>query len=99
MNADNRGLRAEDGRAAMLKRRLKNARMRALYWSGNPSFAGARFSVRKNRNGAEGYELAMCDVRSLCDSIEELTGKRPKQSDPRGAFGRRFSALMEKLKR
>ncbi len=90
----------EDARpvaVSRLKRKLRNARMRALYWSGNPTFTGHRFSVKKNRNGWEGYELAMCDVRGLCDQIEELTGVRPKQSDPKRAFGQRFLGIMAKV--
>jgi len=76
-----------------LKRRLKNARPRALFWSGNASFTGKRFNVRRSR-GWEGYELAMCDIRNLCNAIERETGKRPKQSDPKREFSARFSKLM-----
>ena len=84
-------------RVCDLKRRLKNARSRALFWSGNASFTGRRFNVRKNRNGWEGYELAMCDVRNLCDAIERETGKRPKQTDPKRAVSERYHKLMSRV--
>ena len=83
-------------KAEDLKRKLRNARQRALFWSGNPTFTGKRFNVRRSR-GDEGYELAMCDIRNLCDHIEALTGKRPKQSDPKGDFRGKFSKVMSAI--
>jgi hypothetical protein len=81
-----------------LKRRLKNARNRALYWSGNPSFTGKRYNPSNSRSDDSlQYELAMCDIKSLTSLIEDITGKRPKQSDPKDAFRKRYHALMMSL--
>lgn len=82
-----------DAHVADLRRRLRNARQRAAYWSGRPNFSNRGF--RGNScHGDEGYEIAMCDIRSLSGAIEEATGKRPKQSDPKREFRATFSALM-----
>lgn len=81
-----------------LRRALKNARVRALFWSGNPSFTGKRFKPHASRKGHdEQYELAMCDIDSLAARLEELTGHKVKRSDPRAEFRERFSKLMTKI--
>ena len=76
-----------------LRRRLKNARSRAIFWSGRPSFNGRGF-VGNSGRGDDQYQLAMEDVRRLCTAIERLTGRRPKQSDPKGEFRADFSKLI-----
>lgn len=85
---------------AQLKRSLKNARQRALYWSGNASFTGSRYSTRRHTTGSasNSYELAMCDIKSLTWLLEELTGKKYKQSDPRRAFQHKYAAAITKRK-
>lgn len=79
-----------------LRRRLSNARARALFWSGNPSFTEKRFNP-KSRNASERYELALCDIDSLATLLEEITGKRVKRSNPRYDFQNKFLKLMSKL--
>ncbi|MEM8519457.1 hypothetical protein [Janthinobacterium sp. CAN_S7] len=68
-----------------LKKRLANARRRASYWSGRPSFtfghsmsrvASERLNARGSNHEME-YESAMDDVGSLAEQIAVLTGKRP----------------------
>ena len=82
-------------RLAMLRRRLKNVKGRALYWSGNPSFAKNRFiPTRARHSDSEGYEIAMCDVRSLRRAIFELTGEGPKDYDPKAAFREAFAKFI-----
>ena len=87
-----------------LVRALKNARSRALYWSGNPTFTGKRFNpnakVRRVCGGHdEQYELALCDIDSLTDELEKLTGKKWKKTDTKVAFQQRFLAAMAKARR
>lgn len=83
--------RIEDAR-----KRLKLAKGRALYWSGNPSFTGKRFQPgrrgRKNRDLE--YEMAMDDVENLCLDLEKLTGRPWKRYDPEAEFKKRYLALM-----
>lgn len=78
-----------------LRRRLRNARSRALYWSGNPTFSGNRF--RPGRTRALGghdfqYEQALDDIDSLSRLIEEATGRPVKRSDPKRAYNAAFLA-------
>lgn len=86
--------------AEELKRRLANARKRALYWSGNASFTGSRYSVKKHTTGSASgsYELAICDIKSLAGLLEDATGKKFKQSDPRREFQQRYAKAMEGAK-
>jgi hypothetical protein len=74
-------------RLVELRRRLANAKQRAKYWAGLPSFVpGAGNSMTRlarERLAARGsdheqeYEMAMCDVGALADEIERVCGKRP----------------------
>lgn len=69
-----------------LKRKLKNAKRRAVYWSGRPSFLGFGFRPGKGRRHEDDtieYEMAMSDIDSLANRIEKLTGKRPVTRDPK----------------
>jgi len=80
---------------ADLRKRLKNACSRALYWSGNPSFTGHRFRPNARRligGHHEQYELALCDIDSLCRELESLTGRVMRRYDPRAAFIARYLA-------
>ena len=82
-------------RLSSLRRKLKNAKTRALYWSGNPSFAQNRFSPSRVRHSAsEGYEFAMCDIHSLRQAIFEISGVWPKDYDPKAAFRKAFSKVI-----
>ena len=73
------------------RRRYANARRRARYWSGTPNF-DRRVRSNKTRSSVlwEKYELAMCDCRNWEETIEELTGKKPKRYDPKQAFAHAF---------
>lgn len=82
-------------RLADLKRRLKNARRRAVYWSGRPSFSGFGYSPSNSDHDIQ-YEAAIDDVNSLCDDIEEMTGTRPKATDPKQKYLDAFSDAMTK---
>jgi hypothetical protein len=79
------------------RRRYANARRRARYWSGIPTF---RPWMRSNETRSsrlwEKYELAMCDCKSWEAEIERLTGKPLPHYDPRKEFGAKFSLLMGK---
>jgi hypothetical protein len=76
-------------KVADFERRLRNARRRATYWSGNPSSNGRGFCG--NTGEAEwGYNLALSDIRSLCDVLDQLTGNRPKRTDPKAEFRARI---------
>lgn len=79
------------------KRRYANARRRARYWSGVPSFnPNLRSSECRTSELDLKYELAMCDCNSWEQTIETLTGKRPGHYDPKRAFRHSFSKLMMK---
>jgi hypothetical protein len=85
----------KDREFARLKKRLKNAKTRALYWSGNPSFAQNRYvPSRVRRHASEQYELALCDIESLCEAIFQHTGKRPEPYDPKASFAATFSVIL-----
>lgn len=84
---------------AEAKRRYKNARRRARYWSGTPSFVpSARSNETRTSELCLKYELAMCDCKSWESTIENLTGKPVPRYDPRSAFAAKFSQLMSKVK-
>lgn len=83
---------------ADLRRRIKNAKTRALYWSGNPSFAQNRHNPNQaRRHHSEMYELAMCDIKSLSSLLEDITGETVPRYDPKADFQRRYHALMNKV--
>lgn len=70
-----------------LEKKLKNAKRRATYWSNNP-FTGRR-TIRRGETScrrAEKYEIAMCDIDSLCSIIEGITGEKLKRFDPHKEF-------------
>lgn len=77
-----------------VKRRYRNARQRARFWSGTLTFnIHLRSSETRRSRLCEKYELAMCDCQRWEDEIERLTGKRPRHYDPRAAFAARWSKL------
>ena len=79
------------------RRRYSNARRRARYWSGIPTFRPwGRSNETRTSKLWEKYELAMCDCNAWESRIEELTGKRPEHYDPKSAFAVRFTQLMGK---
>lgn len=47
-----------------VKKRLRCAKRRAVYWSGNPSFNFRARAVDKKNEHEFKYELALCDVHS-----------------------------------
>ena len=63
--------------------RYKNAKRRALYWSGTPSFSPYRTKETQSSRLDEKYELAMCDCKNWEAEIERLTSKRPPHYDPK----------------
>ena len=73
---------------AEARRRYANAKKRARFWSGTPSFGGNRASV--SRKVDEMYDLAMCDCDSWERELEKLTGRRPPHYDPRKKFNTAF---------
>lgn len=86
----------QDKEIARLKKRLANARHRAAYASGRPSFRGFG-AVGKSGHIDELYELAMCDIESLCTILEAKTGKKFKRSDPKRDFNHAFTkALLQR---
>jgi hypothetical protein len=74
-----------------LRRKLSNAKRRAKYWAGLPSFTkGAGHSMSRQslqRRAALGtdheieYETAMSDVESLAEEIKKITGSSPSVID------------------
>lgn len=91
-----------DRRLADLKKRLVNARKRAKYWAGLPSFtegAGHSMSrIAQQRRAARGtdhemeYEMALADCDSLAREIEILTGSKPEVIDYKAVFNKGFNA-------
>jgi acyl carrier protein len=80
------------------KRRYANARKRARFWSGNPSWSNFG-PTGKNLTTCrmdEKYELAMYDCHSWEDRIGQLTGKELKHYDPKQEFRSRFARMMSK---
>lgn len=83
-----------------LKRRLANARMRAVYWSGRPSFTDKSYSTSKLRGFKDQdveYEIAISDITSLADRIFKITGKKPRVTDPREKARQAFARLNEAM--
>ena len=90
-----RPLKVDKTKLSGLRRRLRNARARAAYWSGRPSFTGAGYTPsRTHRSADHEYELAMCDIASLCKAIEALTGVQPKIVDTRQVWKEAAAKLM-----
>lgn len=77
--------RYDEDELAYTRRRYQAARSRALYWSGNATATGKRFSVSRHNAGPsdDHYELAMSDCDYYEGQIERLTGRRPKRYDPK----------------
>lgn len=80
------------------RRKYSNARRRAKFWSGNPSFinAGPKGRNLSSSKMSEQYELAMCDCDSWEKTIEGLTGKKIEHYDPRAKFRAAFTKLIYK---
>jgi hypothetical protein len=82
-------------KVAEAKRRYANAKRRALYWSGKPSFCpSARSNEKRSSKIWENYELAMNDCDSWENTLKALTGKDYPHFDPRREFAARFSQLL-----
>lgn len=81
------------------RRRYRNARRRAQFWSGNPSLSGfGPMGVNLNTGRMnEKYELAMCDCESWELELTRLTGRPHAHYDPKAEFRARFSKLLSKL--
>lgn len=81
-------------------RKYANAKRRALYWSGTPSFNPfARSSQTRSGMLDEKYELAMCDCDVWERVIATLTGKRVEHYDPHSAYRHTFSKIMAAVSR
>jgi formylglycine-generating enzyme required for sulfatase activity len=78
------------------RNKLKRAKRRLVYWSGNPSFNNFGFvpGRRSRKDNTLEYEIAWNDVNSLADRLEQLTGKRPKVVDVRAEWRRAASILL-----
>ncbi len=84
----------------LLRRKLRAARQRARYWSGNPSSRGFGFNPSHSSTADSDieYEAAMDDCSALADQILQITGKRPATPDPKQDFNNLFaSTLLPKL--
>lgn len=76
------------------RRRYKNARKRARFWSGTLTFnIHLRSKETRTNKLWEKYELAMCDCYSWEQTIEALTGKAVEHYDPKAEFAVRWSKL------
>lgn len=73
-----------------LQRRYKNARARARYWSGTPSFLPNRATETRSYVLDEKYELAMDDCLNLGACLEKMTGKPCPPYNPKAEFAARF---------
>lgn len=83
---------------AFVKRRLRNARRRAVYWSGNPSFNPHARAVDKHREHEFRYEMALNDVHSIgciLARLEKRAEPERREYDPKRDFGRKFVQFME----
>ncbi len=79
---------------AHIKKRIKNAKRRAMYWSGIASFSPY---TRAKVESHEKYELALCDVHSLSTWLSSVDGSPApsrRDYDPRRDFGARFVKMM-----
>lgn len=86
-----------------LRQQLKNARRRAVYWSGRPSFCGFGFRPGVRSRASSGhpdlqYEICLDDIGALCDEIERLTGRRPKETNPRQEYRKRMAGFLSRGK-
>lgn len=83
-----------------LKKRLRSAKQRARYWSGNPSSSGFGYNPAST-SGCDAdteYEMALDDCSAIADDIERLTGNRPKTPDPKKEFNAQFAkAVLPKI--
>ncbi len=85
---------------AWVKRRIKNAKRRAMYWSGIPTFNERARALDPRRQHEEKYELALCDVHGLSCLLATLEYRElPERRayDPRRDFGGRFVKLMGEI--
>lgn len=70
-----------------IKRKYANARRRALYWSGNPSWSRSARSQETTTSTLDlKYDLAMYDCRSWEQALEIATGVKVPKYDPKNAF-------------
>lgn len=77
-------------------RRYKNARRRALYWSGTPCFSrAARSQECRSYILDEKYSLAICDCKTWERIIGNLTGKPVKPYNPKHRFSEKMPAMLK----
>lgn len=82
-------------------RRLKNAKRRAMYWSGIPTFNERARALDPRRQHEEKYFMALDDVHSLSIDFARLHGlpdPERRAYDPKRDFSTRFCKLMGKIK-
>jgi hypothetical protein len=79
-----------------LRKRLRNAKQRARYWSGNPSSSGFGYSPASGSacDADAEYEMALDDCAAIADEIERVTGKRPATPDPKREFNAHFAQVV-----
>ena len=85
-----------------VKQRLRCAKRRAVYWSGNPSFNPRARAVDCKRQHEFKYELALNDVHSIGCILAKLQDRAEpdrRAYDPKRDFGARFIAIMGELTR
>ena len=87
---------------AFVKRRLRSAKRRAMYWSGNPSFNPHARAVDKHRESEFCYEMALNDVHSIGCILARLENRPAPQRrdyDPKRDFGHKFVKMMGEIHR
>ena len=76
-----------------IRRKLKLAKRRLVYWSGRPSFCGFGYSPGSHPDPDGQYENAWADCQSWADLIEKATGKRPVVRDVKEEFREAFCRI------
>lgn len=79
-----------------LRKRFRNAKQRARYWSGIPSSSGSGFNPASGSacDADAEYEMALDDCASIADEIARVTGKRPSTPDPKREFNVHFAQVV-----
>ncbi|MCS8414896.1 hypothetical protein N0754_19400 [Pseudomonas aeruginosa] len=79
-----------------LRKRFRNAKQRARYWSGIPSGTGFGYNPASGSacDADAEYEMALDDCAAIADDIERATGKRPITPDPKREFNAHFAQVV-----
>ncbi|HEJ2342271.1 TPA: hypothetical protein ACWLUJ_005788 [Pseudomonas aeruginosa] len=77
-----------------LRKRFRNAKQRARYWSGIPSNSGFGYNPASACDVDAEYEMALDDCAAIADEIERVTGKRPSTPDLKREFNAHFAQVV-----